>query len=98
MSNIPCERCRKFTGFAGTGVVRCHGFKLSGGFVTERTYLRMMPMSECHAFMPEDEERKDALGSIPKAGNTGWQEGFPFPKRRPGRRGAQVADAVGMDL
>ena len=48
--------------------------------------------------MPEDEERKDALGSIPKAGNTGWQEGFPFPKRRPGRRGAQVADAVGMDL
>ena len=98
MSNIPCEKCRKFTGFAGTGVVRCHGFELSGGFVTERTYLVPRPEDGCPRMMPEDEERKDALGSIPKAGNTGWQEGFPFPKRRPGRRGAQVADAVGMDL
>ena len=98
MSNIPCERCRKFTGFAGTGVVRCHGFELSGGFVTERTYLVPRPEDGCPRMMPKEEERKDALYAVPKAGNTGWQEGFPFPKRRPGRRGAQVADAVGMDL
>ena len=77
MSNIPCEKCRKFTGYAGKDMVRCHGFELSGGFVTERTYLVPRPEDGCPRMMPEDEERKDALGSIPKAGNTGWQEGFP---------------------